>query len=85
MPPLCEFYPGIYFTTEEKARKNLSQGKKNLSQGKKTSVREKNLSLTDLKFSFLQLILSNVVAYLRVLPPHLREQTEEIHECPHII
>jgi len=29
---LCEFYPGIYLTTEEKARKNLSQVKKNLSQ-----------------------------------------------------
>jgi lipocalin len=28
---LCEFYPGICLTTEEKARKNLSQGKKNLS------------------------------------------------------
>jgi len=23
---LCELYPGICFTTEEKARKNLSQG-----------------------------------------------------------
>jgi hypothetical protein len=34
-PRLCEFYPGICFTTEEKARKNLSQGKKNLSQVKK--------------------------------------------------
>jgi len=33
--PVCEFYPGIYLTTEEKARKNLSQGKKNLSQVKK--------------------------------------------------
>jgi hypothetical protein len=32
---LCEFYPGIYFTAEGKARKNLSQGKKNLSQVKK--------------------------------------------------
>ena len=28
----CEFYPGICLTTEEKARKNLSQVKKNLSQ-----------------------------------------------------
>jgi hypothetical protein len=28
--PLCEFYPGICLTTEEKAWKNLSQGKKNL-------------------------------------------------------
>ena len=35
---LCEFYPGICLTTEEKAWKNLSQGKKNLSQV------EKNLS-----------------------------------------
>ena len=26
MPRLCEFYPGICLTTEEKARKTLSQG-----------------------------------------------------------
>jgi hypothetical protein len=26
MPCLCGFYPGICLTTEEKARKNLSQG-----------------------------------------------------------
>jgi hypothetical protein len=32
VPSLCELYPGICLTTEEKARKNLSQGKKNLSQ-----------------------------------------------------
>jgi hypothetical protein len=32
VPRLCEFYPGICLTTEEKARKNLSLGKKNLSQ-----------------------------------------------------
>ena len=31
MPRLCEFYPGICLITEEKARKNFSQGKKNLS------------------------------------------------------
>jgi len=39
VPRLCEFYPGICFTTKEKARKNPSQGKKNFSQVKKTSVR----------------------------------------------
>ena len=46
VPRLCEFYPGICLTTEEKSRKNLSQGKtnlsqvkKNLSQSTKTSVR----------------------------------------------
>ena len=45
VPRLCEFYPGICLTTEEKARKNLSQGKKNLSQGKKNlSQVKKNLS-----------------------------------------
>jgi hypothetical protein len=35
VPRLCEFFPGICLTTEEKARKNLSQGMKNLSQVKK--------------------------------------------------
>ena len=35
VPRLCGFYPGICRTTEEKARKNLSQGKKNLSRVKK--------------------------------------------------
>ena len=35
MPRLCEFYPDICLATEEKARKNLSQGKKILSQVKK--------------------------------------------------
>jgi hypothetical protein len=38
VPRLCEFYPGICLTTEEKARKNLSQGKKN-PRLRKTSVR----------------------------------------------
>jgi hypothetical protein len=37
-PVFASFYPGICLTTEEKARKNLIQGKKNLSQV------EKNLS-----------------------------------------
>jgi hypothetical protein len=26
VPSLCELYPGIFLTTEGKARKNLSQG-----------------------------------------------------------
>jgi hypothetical protein len=44
-PVFASFYPGIFLTTEEKVRKNLSQGKKNLSQGKK------NLSQVKKKFS----------------------------------
>ena len=44
-PVFVSFFRGICFTTEEKARKNLSQGKKNLSQGKKNlSQVKKNLS-----------------------------------------
>jgi len=36
VPRFYEFYPGIYLTTEEKARKNFfNQNKKNLSHGKK--------------------------------------------------
>jgi hypothetical protein len=31
VPRLGELYPGIYLTTEEKARKNLSQGITNYS------------------------------------------------------
>ena len=42
---LCEFYPGVCLTTEDKAQENLSQDKKNLSQGKKNlSQVKKNLS-----------------------------------------
>jgi len=43
VPRVCEFYPGICFTTEEKAWKTLSQGEKNLIQGKKT-LRVHNIS-----------------------------------------
>ena len=46
VPRLCEFYPGICLTIEEKARKNLSQGKKKHQLGQeKTSIRvRKNLT-----------------------------------------
>jgi hypothetical protein len=39
VPRLCEFYPGICLTAEEKAWKNLSQGKKTSVRLRKTSVR----------------------------------------------
>ena len=44
VPCLCEFYPAICLTTEEKARKNLSQGKKNRSQVKKNLSQSKKTS-----------------------------------------
>jgi len=33
VPRLCELYPGICLTTEEKARKNLSQGSRRVPAG----------------------------------------------------
>jgi len=33
MPRLCGFYPGICLTTEEKARKSLSQGSRRVPVG----------------------------------------------------
>jgi hypothetical protein len=33
VPHLCEFYPGICLTTEEKAQKNLSQGSRRVPVG----------------------------------------------------
>jgi len=41
---LCELYPGICLTTEEKARKNLSQGSRRLPVGTmKTENTEQNI------------------------------------------
>jgi len=40
------FYPGICLTTEEKARKNLSQGKKNLSQVNQKPQSEYSIHIT---------------------------------------
>jgi hypothetical protein len=33
VPRLCELYPGICFTTEEKARINFSQGSRSIPVG----------------------------------------------------
>jgi hypothetical protein len=54
VPRLCEFYPGICLTTEEKARKNLSQGKKNFSQVKKKPQSQYNIHITKNKKEELQ-------------------------------
>jgi hypothetical protein len=32
-PCLCEVYPGVYLTTEEKARKNIRQGSRRMPVG----------------------------------------------------
>jgi hypothetical protein len=44
VPRLCEVYPGIYYTTEEKARENLS-AQKTLSLHGKTSVISRNIDI----------------------------------------
>ena len=44
VPRLCELYPGICLTTEEKARKNLSQGSWKVPFGTmKTEYTERNV------------------------------------------
>ena len=44
VPRLCELYPGICLTTEEKARKNLSQGSGRVPVGTmKTEYTEKSI------------------------------------------
>ena len=44
VPSLCELYPGICLTNEEKARENLSQGSRRVPVGKmKTEYTEWNI------------------------------------------
>ena len=44
VPHLCKLYPGICLTTEEKARKTLSQGSRKVPVGMmKTEYTEQNL------------------------------------------
>jgi hypothetical protein len=44
VPSLCELYPGIWLTTEEKARENLSQGSRRVPAGTmKTEYTEENV------------------------------------------
>jgi len=44
VPHLCELYPGICLTTEEKARKNLSRGSRRVAVGTvKTECTEQNI------------------------------------------
>ena len=46
VPRLCELYPGIWLTTEEKARKNLSQGRRRVPVGTmKTEYTEQNIHI----------------------------------------
>ena len=44
VPHLCELYPGICLITEEKSRKNLSQGSRSVPVGTmKTEYTEQNI------------------------------------------
>jgi hypothetical protein len=56
VPRLCEFCPGICLTTEEKARKNLSQVKKILSQVNKKPQSD----LSTEKFMAKQLVIDKL-------------------------
>jgi len=83
VPRLCEFYPGICLTTEEKGRKNLSQSKKNLSQVKKNlsqskknlSQFKKNLSQVKKNLSQVKKNLSQSTVYILPKHPHITKPT----------
>jgi hypothetical protein len=79
VPRLCEFYPGICLTTEEKARINYSLGKKNLSQGKK------NLSRVKKTLSQVKKTLSQSTVYILPKHPHIKKPTQtHTLQNPHI-
>jgi hypothetical protein len=52
VPRLCELYPAICLTIEEKARKNLSQVRKTSVRVGKTSVRVGKTSVRVLRDKF---------------------------------
>ena len=64
MPCLCEFYSGICLTTEEKARKNLSQGQENPSQVKNNLSQVKN-NLSQMLESIYVCVRDRELGYLR--------------------
>jgi len=68
VPCLCEFYSGICLTTEEKARKNLSQGQENPSQVKNNLSQVKNN-------------LSQVKNNLSQVKNNLSQMLESIYVC----
>ena len=84
VPRLCEFYPGICLTAEDKARKNLSQGKKNLSQVKKNlsqgkknlSQVKKNLSQGKKNLSQFKKNLNQITVYILPKHPHITKTTQ---------
>ena len=72
MPHLCEVYPDICLTAEEKARKNLSQAKRNVSQIKKNlSQVKKNLSQVKKNLSQVKKNLSQSTVYILPRHPHI--------------
>ena len=79
---LCDLYPGICLTTEEKARKNLSQGSRRVPVGTmKTGYTEQNIhdnkTIQNYQRDALNIIYSsNIITLLymfRVSSTHLQE------------
>jgi hypothetical protein len=73
-PVFASFYPGICLTTEEKARKSLSQSKKSLSQVKKSlSQVKKNLSQVkkNLSQSTVYILPKQKFLYNQTTQPHV--------------
>ena len=76
VPRLCEFYHGICLTTEEKARKNLSQG------SRRVLVYILHITKTPTHAHTLQ----NLHTHITNPPPHTHTHITKptIHTHPHI-
>ena len=79
MPRLCELYPGICLTTEEKARKNLSQGSRIMPVGTMKTEYTWNINCVGkMKTSWtLQHITAYIYTQLRskLLSPYSQEKS----------
>jgi C4-dicarboxylate-specific signal transduction histidine kinase len=69
--PALRVLPGISLTTEEKAQKNLSQGKKNLSQVKKNLSQVKK----NLNYSTVYILPKTPTHYKALTNTHITKPT----------
>jgi len=74
---LCEFYPDICLTTEEKARKNLSQGKINLSQVKK-NLSQSTVYILPKQYTYYQNSI-HITKTVYILPKQCTYYQNSIH------
>ena len=69
MPRLCEVYPGVRLTTEDKARKSLSQGSRRMPVGKEYTEQSILVNKKMMQFELGQDLVF-VIVVMNVQIPH---------------